>query len=125
MPTWKTYLEDNHSRFLNEYFDLLRIASISALPENAGDVQQAARWVADRLRAAGLENVEILPTGGHPVVYADWRHAAGKPTILIYGHFDVQPVDPLNQWTNPPFEPTVRDGRVYARGASEIGRAHV
>jgi acetylornithine deacetylase/succinyl-diaminopimelate desuccinylase-like protein len=120
MPTWQAYLEQNRSRIRDEYFDLLRIPSISALPEHAGDVQQAARWVANRLRAAGLENVEVLPTGGHPVVYADWRHAAGKPTILIYGHFDVQPVDPLNLWTNPPFEPTVRDGRVYARGASDM-----
>ena len=76
-------------------------------------------WVAQRLSSAGAENVEVLPTGGHPVVYGDWLHAEGKPTILVYGHFDVQPVDPVELWTHPPFEPTVVDGRVYARGASD------
>ena len=120
MATWDTYLAENRSRVLNEFLDLLRIPSISALPEHAGEVERAARWVAGRLSAAGLENVEVLPTGGHPVVAGDWLHAPGKPTILIYGHFDVQPVDPLNLWTNPPFEPTLRDGRVYARGAADM-----
>lgn len=120
MAAWPTYLAENRSRFLDEYFDLLRIPSISALPEHAGDVQQAADWVANRLRAAGVESVEVMPTGGHPVVYGEWLHAPGKPTILLYGHFDVQPVDPLHLWTTPPFEPTVRDGRVYARGASDM-----
>jgi acetylornithine deacetylase/succinyl-diaminopimelate desuccinylase-like protein len=120
MPAWETYLAEHRSRFLNEYFDLLRIPSISALPENAGDVQRAAEWVANRLRAAGIERVEIMPTGGHPVVYGEWLHAPGKPTALLYGHFDVQPVDPIQLWTTPPFEPTIRDGRVYARGASDM-----
>lgn len=120
MSTWQTYLDANRERFLDEYLDLLRIPSISALPEHAGDVQRAAQWVAERLEAAGLEHVEVLPTGGHPVVYADWLHAPGKPTILLYGHFDVQPVDPLALWTNRPFEPTIRDGKVYARGASDM-----
>jgi acetylornithine deacetylase/succinyl-diaminopimelate desuccinylase-like protein len=99
--------------------DFLRIPSVSALPDHADDVQRAARWVADRLQSAGVEGVRVLPTGGHPVVYGEWLHAPGKPTILIYGHFDTQPADPLGLWTNPPFEPTVRDGRVYARGASD------
>jgi acetylornithine deacetylase/succinyl-diaminopimelate desuccinylase-like protein len=120
MPAWETYLAEHKSRFLNEYFDLLRIPSISALPDSAGDVQRAAEWVANRLRVAGVEGVTVLPTGGHPVVYGEWLHAPGKPTILLYGHFDVQPVDPLSLWTTPPFEPTVRDGRVYARGASDM-----
>ncbi len=76
---------------------------------------QAGEWVAARMRQAGIENVRTLPTGGHPVVYGEWLHAPGKPTVMIYGHFDTQPVDPLELWTNPPFEPTVRDGRVYAQ----------
>lgn len=119
MPTWQDYLKDNEARFLEELLDFLRIPSISALPEHAGDVRQAAEWVTKRLRAAGIDSVEILDTGGHPVVYGEWLHAAGRPTVMIYGHFDTQPVDPLHLWTNPPFEPTIRDGRVYARGASD------
>lgn len=119
MSNWKDYLAQNQERFDSELLDFLRIPSISALPEHAKDVQQAAEWVADRLRKAGVENVEILPTGGHPVVYGDWLHAEDKPTILIYGHFDVQPVDPLHLWTNPPFEPTVDGDRIYARGATD------
>lgn len=114
-----TYLDAHHDRYLNELLDFLRIPSISSLPDHAPDIERAAAWVADRLRAAGIENVQILPTGGHPVVYGDWLHAANKPTILIYGHFDTQPVDPLELWDAPPFEPVVRDGRVYARGATD------
>jgi len=119
MTTWKTYLKKHQARFLDEMLDFFRIPSISALPEHAEDVQRAAEWVANRMRAAGIEEVRVMPTGGHPVVYGEWLHAPGKPTVLIYGHFDTQPVDPLELWTNPPFEPTVRDGRVYARGASD------
>src|SRR5437763_4553291 len=119
MTTWESYLDAQRPRFLHELLDFLRIPSVSALPEHAGDVQRAARWVAERLQTAGLEGVQILPTGGHPVVYGEWLHAPGKPTILIYGHFDVQPADPVDLWTSPPFEPVVRDGRVYARGASD------
>jgi acetylornithine deacetylase/succinyl-diaminopimelate desuccinylase-like protein len=119
MSNWESYLEQNKERFLEELFDFIRIPSISALPEHAKDVQQAGEWVAKRMTAAGIENVQILPTGGHPVVYGDWLHAPGKPTILIYGHFDVQPVDPLALWDNPPFEPTLKAGRLYARGATD------
>lgn len=119
MSAYLTYLDGNQDRFLEELLDFLRIPSVSALPERAGDVARAGEWVAQRLNSAGAENVETLPTGGHPVVYGDWLHAAGKPTILIYGHFDVQPVDPVELWTHPPFEPAVVDGRVYARGASD------
>lgn len=119
MPTWEQYLEANQPRFLEEMLDFLRIPSVSALREHAPDVQRAAEWVVARLSAAGMENIAILPTGGHPVVYADWLHAPGKPTVLIYGHFDTQPVDPLNLWTHPPFEPHIEDGKVYARGASD------
>lgn len=117
--TWETYLAEQQPQYREELLQFLSIPSISSLPEHAGDVQQAAQWVAKRLTTAGLEHVQILPTEGHPVVYGDWLYAPGKPTVMIYGHFDTQPVDPLNLWTNPPFEPTVRDGRVYARGASD------
>jgi acetylornithine deacetylase/succinyl-diaminopimelate desuccinylase-like protein len=119
MTQWETYLKENQSRFLDEMLDFLRIPSISSLSGHAGDVQRAAKWVADRLEAAGIEGVRILPTAGHPVVYGEWLHAPGKPTIMIYGHFDTQPVDPLDLWTNPPFDPVVENGRVYARGASD------
>jgi acetylornithine deacetylase/succinyl-diaminopimelate desuccinylase-like protein len=119
MSNWETYLEANRDRFLDELLDFLRIPSISALPENATDVQRAADWVANRMTTAGIENIRILPTEGHPVVYGDWLHAPGKPTILIYGHFDVQPVDPLDLWDTAPFEPTIKDNRIYARGATD------
>lgn len=119
MAEYWNYLESNQDRFLEELLEFLRIPSISALPERAEDVERAGHWVAQRLDAAGVENVEVLPTGGHPVVYGDWLHAPGKPTVLIYGHFDVQPVDPVGLWSNPPFEPTIKEDRVYARGASD------
>ena len=119
MTAHLSYLEAHEERFLAELLDFLRIPSISALAERAQDVARAGDWVAGRLTAAGVENVEVLPTGGHPVVYGDWLHAPGKPTIMIYGHFDVQPVDPVDLWTHPPFEPTVVGDRVYARGASD------
>ena len=119
MTAWETYLRDQQPRFLDEYLEFLRIPSISALPDHAADVQRAAEWVAQRMIAARLEKVQIMPTGGHPIVYGEWLHAPGKPTILIYGHFDTQPADPVDQWTSPPFAAEIRDGRVYARGASD------
>jgi acetylornithine deacetylase/succinyl-diaminopimelate desuccinylase-like protein len=119
MSDWQTYLHQEQPRFVQEFLDFCRIPSISSLPEHAEDVRMAARWVEARVRAAGMENVEILETGGHPMVYADWLHAPGKPTVMIYGHFDTQPVDPLSLWDADPFDPQVRDGRVYARGASD------
>ena len=119
MANWENYLENNKSRFLDEMLDFIRIPSISALSEHAGDIQRAAEWVADRMNAADIEEVRILPTSGPPVVYGEWLHAPDKPTILIYGHFDTQPVDPVDLWSNPPFEPVVREGKVYARGASD------
>lgn len=114
------YVRSERERLLGDLFDLLRIPSISALPEHASDVRRAVEWAAERARAAGLEQVEVLETGGHPVAYGEWLHAAGAPTVLLYGHVDVQPVDPLEGWTSPPFEPSLRDGRVYARGASDM-----
>ena len=119
MAAYQTYLDSHEQRFLAELLEFLRIPSISALPERAEDVARAGDWVAQRLTAAGVENVEVLPTGGHPVVYGDWLHAPGRPTVMIYGHFDVQPVDPVELWTHPPFEPTIIGDRVYARGASD------
>ena len=111
------YARKNHERFLEELKALLRIPSISTLPEHKGDVRRAAEVLAADLRCIGMENVEIIETLGHPLVYADWLHAEGKPTCLAYGHYDVQPADPLDEWKSPPFEPTERDGNIYARGA--------
>jgi acetylornithine deacetylase/succinyl-diaminopimelate desuccinylase-like protein len=113
------FVEKHQSRFLEELKDFLRIPSISTLPEHSGDIKRAANFVADSLRSVGLENVEIIPTAKHPLVYADWLHAPGKPTVLCYGHYDVQPPDPLELWTTPPFEPTIRDGNLYARGSAD------
>jgi acetylornithine deacetylase/succinyl-diaminopimelate desuccinylase-like protein len=119
MATWKTYVEENTAGYLEELLEFLRIPSISSLPEHAADVKRAAYWVAERLEAAGLEEIQILPTEGHPVVYGQWLHATDKPTIMIYGHFDIQPVDPLELWTRPPFDPVIREDRIYGRGASD------
>ncbi|MEA3407277.1 MAG: dipeptidase [Chloroflexota bacterium] len=119
MAAWSNFLQDNESRFLEELKEFLRIPSISALPANAPDVKQAGEWVAARLREAGMEQVEMMPTGGHPVVYGEWLHAPQEPTILIYGHFDTQPVDPLELWDQPPFEPAIKNDRIYARGATD------
>jgi len=119
MAAWEGYLHEQKERFLNELMEFLRIPSISSMPEHAADVRLAADWVASRMRAAGIESVRIMPTGGHPVVYGDWLHKPGKPTVLIYGHFDTQPVDPLALWDSPPFEPIIKDGRIYARGATD------
>jgi acetylornithine deacetylase/succinyl-diaminopimelate desuccinylase-like protein len=113
------FVHRNQSRLLDELLDLLRIPSVSTLPEHQGDVVRAAQFVAERLKRAGLENVQVIPTAHHPLVYADWLHAPGKPTVLCYGHYDVQPPDPLELWQSPPFEPTVRDGNIYARGACD------
>ena len=119
MAAWETYLVRHKERFLSELVEFLRIPSISALPAHKAGVQQAARWLEDRMKAAGMELVRIMPTGGHPVVYGEWVHAPGKPTLLIYGHFDIQPVDPLYLWDHPPFEPVIEKGRIYARGATD------
>lgn len=120
MPTAvEDFVRENESRLLNELLDLLRIPSISTLPEHKDDVARAAQFVAERLKLAGLENVEVIPTARHPLVYADWLHAPGKPTVLCYGHYDVQPPDPLELWNSPPFDPSIRNGNIYARGACD------
>ena len=113
------YINVNRDRYVEELKQYLAIPSISALPEHAADTRRAAEWTADSLRDAGLQNVRLIDTPGNPVVYGDWLGAPGKPTILFYGHYDVQPVDPVNLWTTPPFEATVRDGEIYARGAAD------
>jgi acetylornithine deacetylase/succinyl-diaminopimelate desuccinylase-like protein len=114
-----TYVQQHRDRLYAELDDFLRIPSISTLPEHQGDVRKAAEFVASHLRTAGLENVEIIETARHPLVYGDWLHAPGKPTVLCYGHYDVQPPDPLELWETPPFEPTLRDGNIYARGSAD------
>ena len=112
-------MEQNKDRLLEELKSFLRIPSVSTLPEHVPDVRRAARFVADSLAAAGLENIEVIETARHPLVYADWLHAPGKPTVLCYGHYDVQPPDPLEEWKSPPFEPTLREGNLYARGSAD------
>jgi len=112
-----TYARENYPRFLDELKALLRIPSISTLPENQGDCRHAAEVLEAELTRIGMENARLIETAGHPLVYADWLHAAGKPTALVYGHYDVQPPDPLDEWLSPPFEPTERNGNIYARGA--------
>lgn len=114
------YIESNEGRFLEELKEFLRIPSISTNPENKEDVKKAAEFVKNKMEAAGLENVEIFETKGHPVVYGDWLHAGDDAvTVLVYGHYDVQPVDPLNLWTDPPFEPTIKGDKIYARGSTD------
>ncbi len=113
------YANEHRRQYLTEMEALLSIPSISAQSEHIPDMEKAARWIADRLTDAGIENVAIVPTAGHPLVYGDWLHAEGAPTVLIYGHYDVQPVDPIDLWDTPPFEPTIRDDYIYARGATD------
>jgi acetylornithine deacetylase/succinyl-diaminopimelate desuccinylase-like protein len=117
MPSAVDYARQNQGRFLEELKALLRIPSISTLPEHKQDVRKAAGWLAAELGRIGMEHVEVIETPGHPLVYADWLHAEGMPTCLAYGHYDVQPADPLDEWKTPPFEPAERDGNLYARGA--------
>jgi len=114
------YAKKNKEKFLDELKDVLRIPSISTNSENSADMLRTAEWLTEKLRSLGMENVEIFPTPKHPVVYADWLHAESAPTVLIYGHYDVQPVDPLDLWESPPFEPTQRGDSLHARGASDM-----
>lgn len=114
-----TYLEANKQRFLDELFDLLRIPSVSADSKFKGDVRRAAEFVRDKLTEAGLDNAQLYETPGHPVVYAEKIVDSARPTVLVYGHYDVQPADPYELWNTPPFEPTIRNERIYARGACD------
>ena len=112
-------------RFLAELKEFVAIPSVSTLAEHKADMQRAAEWVAAQLRGFGMQHVQLMPTAGHSVVYADWLNAPGQQTVLVYGHYDVQPTDPLNEWVSPPFEPTVRGDNLYGRGASDMkGQVH-
>ena len=112
-------INSNAQFYVDEMIELLKIPSISADSSMNAETRRAGVWIADKLNEIGIDNVELIETGGHPVVYGDWLHAEGKPTILVYGHYDVQPVDPLELWDSPPFEPAIRNGNVYGRGTSD------
>jgi acetylornithine deacetylase/succinyl-diaminopimelate desuccinylase-like protein len=121
-----SYIDSHKADHLRELCELLKIPSVSAKSEHKADVDRAARWLSEKLQAIGLEKVEIIPTKLHPLVYAEWLHAPGKPTVLVYGHYDVQPAEPIELWTSPPFEPTVRHGQLWARGvADDKGQVHI
>ncbi|HET6620019.1 MAG TPA: dipeptidase [Dongiaceae bacterium] len=113
------YVETRRAEIIDELIAFARIPSVSTDPAYAAHIAAGAEWVAERMRRAGLEHVKVNPTEGHPIVTADWLHAEGAPTILVYGHYDVQPPDPVEKWQSPPFEPTIRDNRLYARGVSD------
>src|SRR6476469_1467882 len=113
------FINVNRDRYLEELKRFLAMPSISALPQHAADVKRCADWCVEEMRRIGLQNVRLIDTPGNPVVYGDWLGAEGAPTILFYGHYDVQPVDPLELWESPPFEATVRDGEIYARGSAD------
>jgi acetylornithine deacetylase/succinyl-diaminopimelate desuccinylase-like protein len=113
------YIQNNINAFQDELKQFLSIPSISMLPEHKDDINRCADYVADKLRNAGMSRVEIFKTEGHPLVYGEWLGAPGKPIVLIYGHYDVQPVDPIELWDTPPFEPVIKDGKIYARGATD------
>ena len=113
------YFTEHRAQHLQEVQDFLRIPSISSLSEHKADMTTAANFLAKALTTIQMDNVAVLPTKGHPVVYGEWLHAKDKPTVLFYGHYDVQPVDPLNLWDSAPFEPSIRDNKLFARGASD------
>src|SRR6202035_3473937 len=120
------YVERKRNEHLTDLYEFLRIPSISAQAQHKQDIEQGARWVADRLRRVGLDPGEIVPTKMHPLVYGESQQAPGNPTVLFYGHYDVQPPEPLELWTSPAFEPTVRDGNLFGRGtADDKGHVHI
>jgi acetylornithine deacetylase/succinyl-diaminopimelate desuccinylase-like protein len=121
MPTSSVidFINLNRDRFVEQLKEYLAIPSVSALPAHAADVRRCAEWTRSELERVGMQHARLIETPGHPIVYADWLGAPGTPTILFYGHYDVQPVDPLELWTSPPFEATIRDGELYARGAAD------
>src|ERR1700680_3411240 len=120
------YIDRQHDEHLKDLYELLRIPSVSAQSQHKADIERAATWVAERLRRVGLDTVEVVPTKMHPLVYGESLRAPGKPTVLFYGHYDVQPPEPLELWTSPPFEPTVRNGNLFGRGtADDKGQVHI
>src|SRR6202162_5284114 len=119
-------IDSRREQNLTELKEFLRIPSVSTKSEHKPDIERAARWVAEKLRAAGLENIRITPTKMHPLVYGESLRAPGKPTILFYGHYDVQPAEPLELWTSSAFEPTVRGGNLFGRGTvDDKGQVHI
>ena len=119
MQIWKDYQQKNKDRFLNELLELLRIPSVSARSEHINDMQLCAVVVKQKLLEAGTDKAEVFTTKGHPVVYAEKIIDADKPTVLVYGHYDVQPPDPLELWHSAPFDPVIKDGKIFARGACD------
>src|SRR5512134_724609 len=115
MGTVEAFISNGRQRYIDELCTFLRIPSISSSSEHKGEVRRAAEHLAGHMRTIGLEQVALFETPGHPIVYGEWLGAPGKPTVLIYGHYDVQPVDPLELWKSPPFEPEIRNGELYAR----------
>ncbi len=113
------YARSQRDRFVSELQEFVRFPSVSAQPALAKDVRNCAAWLTAQLRKAGLDRVQLIPTRGHPIVYGEWLRAAGRPTVLIYGHYDVQPADPIEEWQSPPFDPVVRDNHLFGRGASD------
>jgi acetylornithine deacetylase/succinyl-diaminopimelate desuccinylase-like protein len=113
------YARSQRGRFVAELTEFVRFASVSAQPQHADDLRNCAAWLAAHLRKVGFDRAQIIPTSGHPIVYADWLHVPGRPTVLVYGHYDVQPVDPIGEWHSPPFEPVVRGDNLFGRGASD------
>ncbi|MCH7657228.1 MAG: dipeptidase [Bacteroidetes bacterium] len=119
METIKNYIEENRERFLEELFDLIRIPSVSSKAENKNDMFRAAEFIRDQLLKAGADKAEVYKTDGHPVIYGEKIIGDDKPTVLVYGHYDVQPAEPLEKWDSDPFEPEIREGKIYARGADD------
>ncbi|MCX7880725.1 MAG: dipeptidase [Ignavibacteria bacterium] len=119
MQGYINFIDNNSERFIVEVFDFLRHKSISSQSEHKEDVRNCAKWLANHIHSLGLENVRVIETNGHPIVYADYLHSPNSPTILVYGHYDVQPVEPIELWDNDPFEPLLKDGKIYARGSSD------
>jgi acetylornithine deacetylase/succinyl-diaminopimelate desuccinylase-like protein len=113
------FVNANKEKYIDELKDFLKIPSISTLPEYKDAINSAADFVAKKLKAAGISRINIFKTEGHPIVYGEWLGAPGKPTVLIYGHYDVQPVDPIELWNHPPFDPFIKDNKIYARGATD------
>ena len=113
------YAEKNQEEHLSQLIEFLKIQSVSADPKRKNDIRKCANWLVDWMKKAGFEHVEVKETGGHPAVYADWLKAEDKPTVLVYGHYDVQPEDPIDKWNTQPFEPVVKNGYIYGRGTSD------
>src|SRR5690242_5930593 len=115
---WRAYFAELEAQDLADFDAFLRIPSISTIPDSADDVRKAAEWVVARMKKAGIPEVELLETGGHPLIYGRWHVDDSKPTAMIYAHYDVQPPDPLDQWGSAPFEPRTADGKIFARGVA-------